>query len=238
MGLPGGADLATTPLSAPENHYYRLRGTSELEENGTLKGKFTLELEGQSDAVMRRMFTRSYKSEWQAFLESQLLKTEPGLIIKDITYGNPYDYSDPFLLSVTYEVPHYGMVSESYICFTPLTAQPLFKHRYLNDHFFKNTELTKRSYAFYTRCSKLIDIREEINLPQHASALHIPAAVSNEGSGAGIRAEYKLEESTLSFSQQIMFKKRIYHPDDWPSYRQAVLEQQRLANQRIILKLK
>ncbi len=238
MGLPEGSDLETTPISPPEKHYYRLRNSSRLNEDGTLLGELTLELEGQSDAVMRRMFTRDFKTRWKAFLESQFLNTEPAMQIKDLSFSDPYDYSDPFQLTVSYTIPGYAEVNDNQIIFTPLSAKPFFNHRYINDHLFKNTGLEERNYAFYTRCSKLIDIEEEMALPGFNEAVYIPADAFNEGSGADIDARYTVNSSGLQFKQVIRFKKRIYNPDDWPSYRHAVLEQKRLADEKIILNFK
>ena len=69
MGLPEGTDLMETPLSPPENHYFRINGTSELSEDGTLTGEFTLTAEGQSDAAVRRLFTGSRRADWEGNIE-------------------------------------------------------------------------------------------------------------------------------------------------------------------------
>jgi len=238
MGLPEGADLASTPLSDPENHYYRLRGKSSLANDGTLSGSFTLELEGQSDAVMRRMLTRTFKTKWQAFMESQLLNIEPAMKIMELEYGDPYDYSDPFLLKVSYEIPGYAIVSGEKLSFTPLMAKPLFKQRYLNDHLFKNMSLETRSYAFGTRCSKFIDVEETVELPDHIDVIYTPKNSKNENSAASISADYDIRNSKLQFRQKIYLNKRIYSPNDWDSYKLAVQEQKRLARQHVVLKIK
>ena len=77
MGLPEGADLMVTPISDPENHFFRINGKSEILTDGTLKGEFALTAEGQSDAAIRRMFTSYYKSEWEKSVEKELLKVAP-----------------------------------------------------------------------------------------------------------------------------------------------------------------
>ena len=56
MGVPEGADLATTPVSDPENHYVKIDGVSQLVENGTLTGRITITGEGQSDGAIRWLF--------------------------------------------------------------------------------------------------------------------------------------------------------------------------------------
>jgi hypothetical protein len=238
MGLPQGTDLATTPLSPPENHYYRLRGESKLQSDGSLTGTFTLELEGQSDAVMRRMFTRGYQTEWRGFVENQLLKTTPGIRISDLNFDDPYDYSKPFQLTVSYNIPDYVLMNESSISFTPFTALLLFQHPYVNDHLFKNLSLEERKYAFRTRCSKLIDIEEKIELAADVSIAYLPAEESIQGSGASFRASYDHNKSNLIFSQKIILPKRIYKPSDWSSFSDAVQAQKNLAEEKVVVEKK
>ena len=45
-GVPEGSDLCITPVSAPENHYVRIKADNRLDADGTLRGTFTLTAEG------------------------------------------------------------------------------------------------------------------------------------------------------------------------------------------------
>ena len=71
-GVPEGSDLCLTPVSAPENHYVRIKANNKLDAKGTLTGQFTITAEGQSDSNIRGMFTRGWQSQWKNMLESQL----------------------------------------------------------------------------------------------------------------------------------------------------------------------
>jgi len=235
MGLPEGADLATTPLSPPENHYYRIKGSSELFENGSLKGSFVLEAEGQSDSRFRRGFVGQFKARWLPSLERQMLDRFPQMKLTKIDFGDPYDYSDPIQIKIEYEIPDYARITEKEIIFTPLIASNLFNNRYLNDHLFINTDIEERKYNFRTRCSKLIELEEKITLPEFEKALYIPEVESTGGSGAEFKGGYKLKGRSIYLTENIKLKKRIYEPADWPSYRQAVLAQKKLADEKIIL---
>ena len=62
-GVPEGSDLCITPVSAPENHYVRIKADNRLEADGTLRGTFTLTAEGQSDSNIRRIFTTGFQRE-------------------------------------------------------------------------------------------------------------------------------------------------------------------------------
>jgi hypothetical protein len=236
MGPPEGSDLATTPLSPPENHYYRISGNSEIQSDETLKGKFTLEAEGQTDAMIRRVFIRQFKSLWLPSIEMALLQSFPLMEIQHVDYGDPYDYSNPIKIIIKFRIPNFAVITDNEIIFTPLVASNIFNHRYFNRHFFVNTDLEERKYTFRTRCSKLIELKEKIKLPKYKKAVYIPQVETVKGSGADFSGGYNLKGRTLNLTEKIAFKKRIYEPDDWQSYRQAILAQKKLAEEKIILK--
>ena len=72
MGVPEGADLATTPLSPPENHYLKIDTKSSLSADGTVTGTMTLTAERpRSDAGIRGMFRNFNKTQWNQNVEKR-----------------------------------------------------------------------------------------------------------------------------------------------------------------------
>lgn len=47
---------------------------------------------------------------------------------------------------------------------------------------------------------------------------------------------YALDEKKLKFNETISLGKRVYEAEDWPAFRQAVINQEHFADQKIILK--
>lgn len=86
-GVPEGSDLCITPVSAPENHYVRIKADNRLDADGTLRGTFTLTAEGQSDSNIRRIFTTGFQSEWKSTMERQLLAISPKARLLSVDYG-------------------------------------------------------------------------------------------------------------------------------------------------------
>ncbi|MBU0764569.1 MAG: DUF3857 and transglutaminase domain-containing protein [Bacteroidetes bacterium] len=234
MGLPEGADLMITPLSAPENHYFRINATSQLSGDGTLTGEFTLTAEGQTDAVLRRPFTRHYKAEWYRLVEEELLHSAPAMKIEDMDFGDPYDYYAPVAIHVRFSIPGYALVTSDEIIFKPLTACHLFGSS--NAHLSYNTDSEEKKYPFRDRCSKLVELNETIHLPDFKDAAYLPDSVKSSGSGADCEGGYLLNGTTLSFSFRSALKKRVYDPADWPSFREAVIAQNKYNEEYIILK--
>lgn len=237
MGLPEGADLAITPLSDPENHYLKIFGTSELQSDGTLTGEFTLTAEGQSDASIRRMFVRNRKANWYKSLEHELLSIAPQAEIIEYDYGDPYKYLDqPITIRIKYRIPNYAFVSEDEIIFYPLLTQPLFKAA--NYHLYHNTGIEERKYPFRDRCSRLVTISETVRIPEYEKVIYKPEPEKSEGESASFVGGYQILGKVIKFDESITLNKRIYDPEDWDAYREAVKAQKMFAQEPLIFKLK
>lgn len=235
MGVPEGADLLETPISAPENHYYRINGTSQLSNDGTMTGEFSLTAEGQSDATVRGIFTRSYRADWQANFEKELVKISPRIEIIEMSFTDPYSYlTQPVLFKVKYRIPDYAVTTKEEVAFTPLIAANLFASR--NSHLTFDTSIEKRMYPFADGCSKLIELNETITLPASMTVKFKPEAKQVSGSGADFESSYTIDGNLLKFAQKVVLKKRIYQPEDWQSFRDAVKYQNEFANTPVILK--
>jgi hypothetical protein len=235
MGLPEGADLMETPLSPPENHYFRINGTSSIDKNGTLTGEFSLTAEGQSDASVRGLFTRSAKADWKANLERELVKISPRIEIINVTKTDPYQYlKQPVLITVKYRIPNFAVATDKEIIFTPVIAANLFGRNH--SHLYFDTGLESRKYQFADGCSKLIELNETITLPANMKLAYSPEARDSKGTGADFVSSYLLDGNTLKFTQTVTLKKRVYEPEDWTSFRDAVKYQNEFAKQPVILK--
>ena len=110
-GVPEGSDLCITPISAPENHYVRIKADNRLDTKGTLTGQFTITAEGQSDSNIRRIFTEGWQSQWKNSMENQLLAVSPKARLLSVDYGkNPKDYqAAPIKITFRYEIPEYAV---------------------------------------------------------------------------------------------------------------------------------
>ncbi len=236
MGVPEGADLMETPISAPENHFFRIKGKSELLADGTLKGEFTLTAEGQSDAAIRRMFTSNYKSEWKSSVEKELLQVAPQAEIISMDFGKPYAYQENHIhINVKYTIPDYAIVTDEEIIFTPLVVANLFKRGM--SHLYFDTSLEERKYAFRDRCSRLVELDETIKLPHKGKliAFDFDKSVGNET--ASFTGNISLEGNSLTVSEKVVLGKRVYEAEDWEMFRKAVQNQQKFAETPLIIEL-
>lgn len=235
MGIPEGADLGITPVSAPENHYLKMTGNSTLSEDGTLEGEIHVTAEGQTDAAIRGMFTRSYKSEWKKNLEAELLRMNPKAEILSMDFGdNPYHHMDgPIDIKIKYRIPDYAFTGNNKIAFVPLLASNIFSRGM--SHLYLNTNPEKREYPFRDRCSRLVNISETITLPKGYSMMNKPVNEDLDGEPAAYQGKLTQDGNTLKVEEEIIMEKRIYQPSEWPAVRAVVEAQQNMAHTPVIL---
>ena len=235
MGVPEGADLMITPVSDPQNHYFKIIGSAQVTKDGTYKGKFDLEAEGQSDASLRRMFTSGYMTTWKSNLENELLRVHPRATITALKFSSPYDYLEgPIQISITYTIPDYAIVTDEEIIFTPVVVSNIFKRAM--SHLYVKTDIENRKYQFRDRCSRTVYLEETVELPKNVSITYLPSTDLMSGSAASFKGAYSVEGNQLKVTENLKFNKRIYEPDDWGSFREAVMSQNKIANEPVILK--
>lgn len=236
MGVPEGADLMITPVSDPGNHYIKINGNSTLKSDGTLIGEFTLDAEGQSDAAIRRIFTGNDISTWNAALEKELISVHPRAEIISMSYGKPYQYlSGPLKITMKYKIPDYAVVTGEEIIFTPLVVSSIFKRAM--SHITVETSVDKRKYQFRDRCSRTVQLSEKVTLPFNVSVAYLPSTDLMSGSGASFKGIFAVEKNILTVAENMKFNKRIYDPEDWGSFKQAVESQNKIAGEPVILKI-
>ncbi|MBN2175600.1 MAG: DUF3857 and transglutaminase domain-containing protein [Bacteroidales bacterium] len=237
MGLPEGADLSITPISDPNNHYLKINGTSEIKKDGTLEGEITIDAEGQSDAAIRRMFTGNYISQWENALEHELISVHPHAIIVKMDFGEPYDYlSAPLSINIKFRIPDYAIVTDKEIIFVPMAGTEIFKRAM--SHLYLDTALDERKYEFRDRCSRLVELNEEVSLPEPVSVAYLPSTPMVSGEGASFKGGISVEGNKLTMGQILKFNKRIYEPEDWGSVKSTVENQKKIAEEPVILKIK
>jgi hypothetical protein len=234
MGVPEGADLATTPLSAPENHYLKINGTSALSADGTLTGTLTVTAEGQSDASIRGMFRNFNKTQWNQNVEKELLKISPLAEVTNIKYSDPIEYlSEPIKITIDYRIPEYAIVSGNKVLFTPVIASNLLKN--YQSHLFFETWMKERKYPFRDRCSRLVDLNETIQLPENSKIIYLPEEKKTSGDICSFAGGYNCSGRALSLKEKIVLGKRIYDTKDWPEFRDAVSSQNSFAEHPVVV---
>ena len=236
MGVPEGADLKITPISNPENHYFKIRGNTEILSDGTIKGEFTLAAEGQSDASIRRMFTSGYRTEWDKNLEKELLKISPNAKITEMDYGDPIDYkSGPISITIKFIIPDYALVTDEEIIFKPFVASNLFMRGMA--HLYYNPNLKDRKYPFRDRCSRLVELKESITIPKNTKCTKDEIFNSFGNEIISYNSSFGQGGQIIKYFEKITLGKRIYNANEWPLFSKVIKSQKEFTKEPIILKI-
>ena len=235
-GVPEGSDLCLTPVSAPENHYLRIKANNKLDAKGTLTGQFTITAEGQSDSNIRGMFTRGWQSQWKNMLESQLLNVSPKARLISVDYGkDPKDYqAAPIKITFRYEIPGYAIPGKEELVFKPMVMNNLYNQ--VKSYLRINTDLAKRRYGFKDACSRLVELDEAIQLPKGYILLNEAKQDSKQSDAADFEGSLRQDGDKITISQKLALKKRVYEAGDWDGFRSAVNAHKEFGDYLIIKK--
>lgn len=221
-GVPEGVDLCLTPVSAPENHYVRISAHNTLSEKGVLKGSFTIEAEGQSDSNIRRIFTTGFHSEWYNTMERQLLNVSPKARLTKVDYGkDPKDYQKaPISITFSYEIPDYAKSVDGMLIFKPFVTNNLYTQ--VMTYLRINTDLKERKYGFKDGCSRLVELKETLQLPKGYAMCSRSKNDECGGKAASFNGVLKQEGNKMLLQTSLSLNKRVYEAEDWHDFREAV----------------
>ena len=221
-GIPEGSDLCITPVSAPENHYFRIAAENQLDEDGTLKGSFVLTAEGQSDLSVRRLFTTGWQSDWQSSLEKELLAVSPRARLLKVDYGNnPKDYqAGPIRLVFHYEIPQYALRAGNKLVFKPLTMNNLYNR--VRSYIYIDDDMEHRQYGFKDACSRLVELNETIQMPKGYHMRGSSIQNKEDSKSASFTGSLHATEKEIIIKQKLTLNKRVYEASDWDGFRAAV----------------
>ena len=220
-GIPEGSDLRLTPVSAPENHYLKIKANNRLDARGTLKGELTVQAEGQSDASVRRVFTSGWQEDWKNSMEAQLLAISPNARLLSVDWGkNPKDYqAAPIKITFRYEIPEYALTGNDVLLVKP-TLDKLY--RSVKSFLRINTDIETRQYGFKDACSRLVEQEETIQLPAGYTLVNEEKEDSKQSASADFDGSLKQDGNKVVLHQRIALKKRVSEASDWEGFRTAV----------------
>ena len=223
MGLPDGAKLGLTPISDPKNHYIRMTAQTQVTKNGTLKGTVTITADRQSDRSVRGVFY-GFRTEWQRSVKEQLYQLYPNAKIKSVKYTSEDDYlKQPVSITYKFEIPDYAVVTDKEVIATPFLANGFYT--FVMRHLYYNTSLEKRDYPFTDRCSRYVAISETMKVPSGYTRVSTPEAKQFVTPSISFKGGYTVGYNMVTFNENISLGKRVYEADEWPAFRNAVMNQ-------------
>lgn len=236
-GLPEGSDLCITPVSDPMNHYFKITANTSLSSDGTLDGEFVVKAEGQSDGTVRVPFLQSYADRVFRSLEAQLLAVSPLAVLKNYSCNNPKNYQKaPIELKMRFTIPSYATVGDGVLICKPLVLSGLYSG--VCTFLRINTDIKNRKYAFKDACSRYVELKETMRLPNGYTMLQDTKNVSSSGKTAHATGSISQNGNKIVAEQKISLGKRVYEAEEWNEFRNAVNAYKELSNQSLVLEKK
>lgn len=234
-GIPEGSDLLLTPLSSPENHYFKIKANTTLDLSGTLSGEFIVSAEGQSDGVVRRPFTNGFMDDWKKAMESELLKVSPDAKLISVEYGkDPKNYmASPIRIKMKFTIPEYALVGDNVLIFKPFVFSNVYNQ--VRSYLRINTAPEERLYGFKDACSRLVALDETIKLPQGYKMVQKNKEAEKRSDVADFSGYCKQENNQILIHQELALKKRVYEAADWQDFREALNKHKAFTNEQLIL---
>jgi transglutaminase-like putative cysteine protease len=235
MGLPGGADLLTTPISPPEEHPLEVVIRSTLLADGTLKGTIRATADGQSDAGLRRAYRGHRRGEWPALDQGMLEAVDARAVVRVVSRTDPDDLRVPFTLEAEFAIPGYARVLEDgSLLLVPLSARHPVGVASRADEITLALKPKERAYPVRVGCSRLLRIEERMALPPGTRVANLPEPVSLDGPGR-LRAAWVQSGGELRVDETLAIDRRIFEPDAWPSLRAALEAFRTLAKTQVLI---
>ncbi len=237
MGLPEGADLMITDISEPENHYLKITNTAKIDENGNLKGTLHVTAEGQSDAAVRSIFTRHYKSEWDDLLNAELLRIFPQAKISGITKTDPFSYTEqPVSIVYEYTIPDFAIVDGDKYIFNGLANQGFMQHNRFGKQL--NASIEERNYDYRIGCSQRVEIEENFEMPSKIKDLKAPKAQQKDAGVAMMEAAWDKSKNNVVFTMLTTFNQRVFEKETWPEMKEVLKSIKTIENKPVIIETK
>ena len=235
-GLPEGSDLLLTPVSAPENHLFKVVANTRLEADGTLNGQYTIYAEGQSDAAVRRPFLQGYAGRVSRALEAELKRVSPQARMLGYECKDAENYQKgPIALTVRFTIPNYAVVADGVMICRPLVLGNMYNG--VKSFLRVNTDRETREYGFKDSCSRLVQLDETMTLPKgyvwdEGSVADKNVAIDSDV--ASFSSDLKSNGNKINLKATLSLGKRVYEAADWAGYRDAVKGYKDLAASELV----
>ncbi len=235
-GVPEGSDLLLTPVSAPENHFFKLTANTRLLPDGTLEGEVTVNAEGQSDAAVRRPFLQSFVERVGRSLEAELQRVSPQAKLSGYSCPDAKDYQKgPVVLKMKFTIPDYAVAGDGVMICRPFVLSNLYSG--VKSFMRINTSKESRDYGFKDSCSRLVELKETMTLPKGYSM----DGVSGTGNNVNVDSDIASFSSSVSgadnkvtIDARLSLGKRVYEAGEWSDFRSAVNAYKDLADSEFV----
>jgi hypothetical protein len=228
IGSPTGEGLSRIPYSPPEESPMRVTHAATLRDDGTLEGVFEFRSDGAMDSRLRRMITRTRRSEMKDVLARALRVITDRIQIVDYQHGDPFDFSKSMWWKIAYQVPEYAVrVDGGYEFKSPLllltTDSPTLFNPATGDW------PEQRYDDVFLQTTQLLDASEKIALPAGCRVTSPKNGKAVDETYAAFTGNAEMSGGELLVKQRIEIRRRQIPPDGYGGFRDAMTQAKKYA---------
>jgi hypothetical protein len=227
-GTPDGETLTLSPYYSPDYNRLHCRAEGKLLPDGSLATRVSMELSGYPDTYFRRSLDRDRREPVAGVFE-QVVNISPQARVTNVSFTEPYDYSQDAVVAFDVEAPAYAAASEAVTAFRlPLMTHPLAD--WLIPDLFYDFSQPERGYGLRMRATRGLRYSESIQLPAGWEIQNPPAERNITSPAADLRFTATADGSELRYTFELDIKKQIIPPEEYPAFREAIEAMHALAD--------
>ena len=221
IGSPRGEELMETPPAPPSDNFLDVFSDSAIDAEGNLQGNITIKGGHYSETNLAWAVVNSSASELRANFEGWLSRISPRVELVSYQTTDPVDVFQPFVITLKYRVPGYAMVTEKGMAFTPPMAKNIVSSRRLSD-FVAAAKGKARTYDIFLRATREFNFKDNVTLPKGYSLKAAPEYGKVDGPAAAFKAGAAMKDGKLTYTEQVVIKKKIIPASDFESLKDTV----------------
>ena len=200
VGSPAGEPLSQIEKFTAEDNDFSITVRSKLDADGSLSG--TLQLVGKSygDARLRRPFSDAGQDHWDEICRKWLTQGDPAAQLLSVTYGDLWNFSQPFTVEIAFRVPEYARVVGKRIDYVPYSVKMLKSSGYQWN--FPNDLTTEtREHPLFTYNPRHVTLTETLTLPPGMKVRELPKTRDIGSELTSLKGGWKQQGGKLELKQ-------------------------------------
>lgn len=206
-----GETLRTTPISDPVKNNSTVNIKLKIDEDNNATGTIEYLFSGLSDTIIRSMFSRQNKYEFEKSISRFVSKLHPNTQLKSFDNVDPANKEKNMRITTIIAIKDYISATENsmFIPFEPSRLNLNFFYDYVMQPF----GLSSRNYAFKLMGAFSFDINYEIEFDKELSSPSIPklepldfegfkTTLTSQHEGKLLKFNYHFENTKLHFKKE------------------------------------
>jgi hypothetical protein len=220
VGSPEGEKLMQITKFTPEQNDFAVSVKTSLDKNGNLGGTVHIQGKAQGDARLRRPFSDAGQDQWDGICRAWLFKANPAAELKQVAYGNLWDFGKPFTLDFDFRVPAYARSVGSRMDYTPFSQRLVWAGGY-QMNLLSGLDDEERKQPVFTYNPRQVTITETLTLPAGYAVRELPKERKEGGEIAWTKGGWKKNGNLLELNEVWHVSERQMPASVYPEVKKA-----------------